>query len=42
LNLLQSNYAIIERRNAKLSLDLFFLLLDIFEIDNGDFFKKIK
>ena len=42
LSLTQSYYAKIERGNAKLSLDLFFQLLDILEIDCLAFFKEIK
>ena len=42
LSLTQSYYAKIERGNAKLSLDLFFQLLDILEIDCVAFFKEIK
>ncbi|MEO0038525.1 MAG: Helix-turn-helix domain [Bacteroidota bacterium] len=42
LNLTQSYYAKIERGNAKLTLDLFFQLLEILELDYLDFFKQIK
>ena len=42
LNLTQSYYAKIERGNAKLTLDLFFQLLDILELDCVAFFKQIK
>ncbi|WP_366051138.1 helix-turn-helix transcriptional regulator [Flavobacterium sp.] len=39
LNLTQSYYAKIERGNAKLTLDVFFQLLDILELNYLDFFK---
>lgn len=42
LNLTQSYYAKIERGNAKLTLDLFFQLLDILELDCVAFFKQLK
>lgn len=42
LNLTQSYYAKIERGNAKLTLDLFFQLLEILELDYLEFFKQIK
>jgi transcriptional regulator with XRE-family HTH domain len=42
LNLTQSYYAKIERGNAKLTLDLFFQLLEILELNYLDFFKEIK
>jgi transcriptional regulator with XRE-family HTH domain len=42
LNLTQSYYAKIERGNARLTLDLFFQLLDILELDYPDFLKQIK
>ena len=42
LNLTQSYYAKIERGNAKLTLDVFFQLLDILELNYLDFFKQIK
>lgn len=42
LNLNQSYYAKIERGNAKLTLDLFFQLLDILDLDYLEFFKEIK
>ena len=42
LSLTQSYYAKIERGKAKLSLDLFFQLLEILEIDYAAFFKEIK
>lgn len=42
LNLTQSYYAKIEVGKAKLTIALFFKLLDILELDYVDFFKKIK
>lgn len=42
LNLTKSYYAKIERGNAKLSLDVFFQLLDILELNYLNFFKQIK
>jgi transcriptional regulator with XRE-family HTH domain len=42
LNLTQSYYAKIERGSAKLTIELFFRLLDILEIDYVAFFKEIK
>jgi transcriptional regulator with XRE-family HTH domain len=42
LNLTQSYYAKIERGSAKLTIELFFRLLNILEIDYVAFFKEIK
>lgn len=42
LNLTQSYYAKIERGNAKLTMELFFKLLDILELDYVLFFKEMK
>lgn len=42
LNLTQSYYAKIERGNAKLTIELFFKLLDILDLDYVAFFKEIK